>query len=266
MAKPIYMDGGEIEQLLREVKQQLLGLKCPGGVDIKKDFAKDNRRAVIYFTPGAWNRMTALVSSFNTEVQWHGCVRRLGENVFEVYDIIVPPHVVTGSTVTSDPVRYSEWITGLGDEVFSHLRFHGHSHVNMGCSPSGTDMKYRRDIVTQLPIPRNEDEDSFYLFLIVNKKGEWTGEIYDVTNNALYGNGEIEIEVYDKGDSTLSTFISEAKKLAVKETPAPVTVPITYDVGRYCEDWYEQAKGAKKNGKKGKTVPRGYEYGSVQEL
>lgn len=250
MAKPIYVSGEEIDRILREVKSQLMGIRCTGGIDIKKNFTKDNRKATIYFTPEAWNRVLALVMAFETEVQWHGCVNRISNNEFEIYDIIVPPHVVTGSTVTSDPVKYSDWITSLDDEVFNNLRFHGHSHVNMGCSPSGTDMKYRRDIVTQLPIPQNEEDDSFYIFLILNKKGDWSGEIYDVTNNALFSEDEIEIEVYDEEDSLLSTFIEDAMKKAVKEVPAapaPVAVPGSH----LPESYYEQPKSSKKkNGKK----------------
>ena len=93
----------------------------------------------------------------------------LTQSEFEIYDIIVPPHVVTGSTVTADYTKYSEWLNALEDDVFNSLHFHGHSHVNMACSPSGTDMKYRQDVVTQLPVPKNETDDSFYIFCIFNK-------------------------------------------------------------------------------------------------
>ena len=43
---------------------------------------------------------------------------------------------------------------------------HGHSHVNMGTSPSATDTKLQEDHLAQL-----QDND-FYIFLIVNKKRE----------------------------------------------------------------------------------------------
>lgn len=231
MAKPIYIDSNEVEKIIAEIKEQILNAKCCGSIDIKRNLTQDKRKAVIYFTADAWNKMTALIREFETEVQWHGCVRRLSENEFEIYDILVFPHVVSGSEVKSDPARYTEWINSLDDETFNDLRFHGHSHVNMGCSPSSVDAKYRKDIVTQLPVPQTEtDEDSFYLFLILNKKGEWTGEIYDLTNNALYGTNDISIEVYSD-DGLLSSFVEEAKKLAVKYVSPASTPASTVNYG-----------------------------------
>lgn len=220
MAKPIFVTDNDVERILQEIRTQLTGMKSFGSIDIKKNFTKDDRKATILFTEDAWNKVNALVREFDTEVQWHGCVNRISENEFEIYDILVPPHVVTGSTVTSDQAKYEEWLDKLPNNVFDFLHFHGHSHVNMGCSPSGVDTKYRQDVVTQLPIPRNEDDDSFYIFLIFNKRGEWTGEIYDLKYNALYETNEIVIDVYTGSDEFLSEFIANAKKMAIKETPA----------------------------------------------
>ena len=161
--------------------------------------------------------MTALVSEFSTEVQWHGLVRRLSECEFEIYDILVPPHTVTAATVTSDQEKYSNWINGLDDETFNALRFHGHSHVNMPVSPSVTDTDYRKDVITQLPKP-DDNNDTFYIFLIINKSHNWSAEIYDLTYNALYSTTAKEIDMMvmlDDGD-TVDNFVSEAKKVAVQ--------------------------------------------------
>lgn len=257
MAKPIFMTNDDVEKILQEVKTQLIGMKCFGSVDIKRNFVKDDRSAIVYFTQDAWNKVQALVREFDTEVQWHGCVNRISDDEFEIYDIVVPPHVVTGSTVTSDPVKYSEWINELDDDIFNFLHFHGHSHVNMGCSPSSTDMKYRQDVVTQLPTPRNENDDSFYIFLIFNKKGEWTGEIYDLKNNALYATNEIDIEVYTDDGTFLSDFVADAKKMAVKETPKPAVTPTYTGGGYYGGSYYDKGKGAKKTSKKEKDELQG---------
>lgn len=210
------MKDADIEAILAELRASLSKNKCFGGeVSIEKKLVGDDRRATILFEPQAWTKMTALISKFGTEVQWHGTVRRTADNEFVIYDILVPPHVVTGTTVTSDPAKYAEWINALPDDVFNDLRFHGHSHVNMACDPSGTDTKYREDVVTQLPIP-TENEDSFYIFLILNKRGEWTGEIYDIKNNAQYSTKEIDIDVL-VDDGFLSDFVRDAKSKAVQE-------------------------------------------------
>ena len=296
MAKQIYISNDDVEAILKEVREQILGAKSFGSIDIKRNFAKDKRTAAIFFTPDAWNKLTALVREFDTEVEWHGRVNRISESEFEIYDIIVPPHVVTGSTVTADYTKYSEWLNALEDDVFNSLHFHGHSHVNMACSPSGTDMKYRQDVVTQLPVPKNETDDSFYIFCIFNKRGEWTGEIYDLKYNALYETGDIEVDVYTDDDGYLSEFIAEAKKVAVKETPKSATAYGGGYAGGYSGSYSsygsgyggysgydadkKKGKGKKKKGGGQQSIfgrngwddddddlySKGYCYGSVKEL
>lgn len=218
MAKPIYITNTDVESICTELRNTLIGLKCYGDIDIKRSFKSDDRIAMLYFTPIAWIKMTALVSRFETEVQWHGEVRRISENEFEIYDVLVPPHEVSGATVTSEYKPYIEWMDGLDDDTFNAVRFHGHSHVNMTVSPSSVDNKYRLDLVTQLPKPTGDD-DVFYIFLIINKKHEWSAEIYDLTNNALYGTDDIYMECYLE-DTDVDSFIAEAKKVAVSRSYA----------------------------------------------
>ena len=216
MAKPIYVPQDEAARIIEALREQIFNSKCYGRIDIQQSFKSDDRRALLYFTPMAWIKMTALVSEFTSEVQWHGLVRRLSEFEFEIYDIIVPPHTVTAVTVTSDQEKYSEWINGLDDETFNALRFHGHSHVNMEVSPSVTDKDYRKDVITQLPKP-DENNDTFYIFLIINKRHDWSAEIYDLTYNALYSttSKEIDIMVLLEDGDTVDNFVIEAKKVAV---------------------------------------------------
>lgn len=222
MAKQIYLKNNEIENILRDIKNQLLSQKAFGSISFKKNFSNDKRKAEIYFTTKAWCKITTLVNAFSTEVQWHGCVNRISENVFSVYDILVPPHVVSSATVVSDYKEYSEWLDGLEDDVFNSMRFHGHSHVKMSCSPSSVDETYRKDVVTQIPTPKNEDEDAFYIFMIFNKNGDWTAEIYDIANNALYDTSDITIDVVsDDGCDFLSAFLKEAKSVAIEKKPEP---------------------------------------------
>lgn len=216
MAKPIYVTENDINDIYEEIRETLAGLKCYGKVEIKRSLKSDDRTAMLYFTPKAWIKMTALVSRFKTEVQWHGLVQRISEDEFEVYDILVPPHEVSGATVTSAYEPYIKWRDELDDDTFNAERFHGHSHVDMGVSPSTTDEKYRYDLVTQFQNPI-EGEDLFYIFLIINKKHEWSAQIYDFTNNALYDTGDIEMECYFEGES-VDEFITEAKKVAVEKT------------------------------------------------
>lgn len=64
----------------------------------------------------------------------------------------------------------------------------------------------------------NEKSDMFYIFLIFNKKGDISGEIYDLQNNALYSKSisadEINIVVEDC--DWLTDFLDEAKKVVTE--------------------------------------------------
>lgn len=222
MAKHMRPEATEIDSILAELKAQLLTTKCRGRLEIAQNLPSDDRKASIVFTEKAWCKMQILIQAYETEVQWHGCVRRTDESSFEIYDIIVPPHEVASATVTSDYDKYTAWINALDDETFNALHFHGHSHVNMACTPSATDMQYRNDVVTQLPIPNNNEEDSFYIFLIFNKKGARTGEIYDIKYNALYETNDIKVDVLLDDGTYLGDFLTAAKEMT-KSTPKPET-------------------------------------------
>lgn len=239
MAKKIFSSQEDINNFLESARSQLLEMeqtltkkKFQGGNDrevtlkFKMSDAHDNRNAIIEFTPKAWIKMRSLVDSFSSEVQWHGTVVRKNENTFVVKDILIFPHEVTGTTVVSNQEGYEEWLNDLDDETFNSCRFHGHSHVNMGVTPSGVDMNYRHNVLDNFGLP-NDTTDLFYIFLITNKRGEISAEIYDLQNNALYSTNEIDVDVVVDDDEYLSEFISEAKSvvkdanIAKKPQPEP---------------------------------------------
>lgn len=238
MAKKIFSSQEDINNFLNSARSQLLEMeqaltkkKFQGSNDrevtlkFKMNDICDNRSASIEFTPKAWIKMRSLVDSFSSEVQWHGTVIRKNENTFVVKDILIFPHEVTGTTVVSNQEGYEEWLNNLDDETFNACRFHGHSHVNMGVTPSGVDMNYRHNVLDNFGLP-NDTTDLFYIFLITNKRNEISAEIYDLQNNALYSTNEIDIDVVVDDDEYLSEFISEAKSVvkdanAVKKTIQP---------------------------------------------
>lgn len=233
MAKKIFVDNGDVDSIVREIRLQLENSRYYGNIEIKRPITSDGRRAYLSFSQTAWIKIASLVAEFKTEVQWHGLVERISENVFHVYDIIVPPHTVSAATVTSDQQKYTEWLNALDDETFNDLRFHGHSHVDMAVAPSATDTGYRTDIVSQLPKP-TEMNDVYYIFMIINKRHEWSAQIFDLSNNALYNTNEVDMIVTLEDGSNIGDFVEEAKKVAVS---TPVVSPsVQYGSGGYWKD------------------------------
>ena len=229
MAKKIFVNDEDIEKVISSFEKQKENLieslrKSKMQDDSSRKFniefsftEKDDRRAELFISPKAWVKMFHLICTFKSEVEWHGTVRRLSPSSFLIEDILIFPHEVTSTTVTSDPIKYAEWLDSLDDETFNALRFHGHSHVNMGVSLSGTDMEYRRKMLANLGTP-SENRDIFYIFLILNKSCDVSGQIYDLTNNALYDTDDITIDTITDDDCYLSDFASEVKHTVTERT------------------------------------------------
>ena len=156
----------------------------------------------VNFTTEAYNKMMTLVDGFSSEVAWHGIVKRIDECTFRITDILVYPQTVTGVTVNTDQSEYVKWLYGLPDEIFTNLMFQGHSHVNMGTSPSGTDLNDMYELIENL------DDDDYYIFMIWNKRREFDIRVVDMAKNVIYSGADVQVSVegfdYNK-------FIREAK-------------------------------------------------------
>lgn len=221
MARPIKLTKELIEQMGREFMENLATAKLSDGkVSYTKSFTyedKENSKATVWFEPAAFAKMLVLVHRFSDEVAWHGVIRRTARDTFVVSDILVYPQEVTGSTVTTDQERYQKWMIELDDEVFNAMHYQGHSHVNMGVTPSPVDEAFYESILAQL------NADDWYVFMVINKRMEVYIKIYDMKSNTLYENGDVTIGILgDDGD--LEAFVADAKELVVKR---PYTAPAT---------------------------------------
>lgn len=146
---------------------------------------------VVLFTEEAKQKMWALIENSKDEIGWHGLVRRDDNNVFTIYDILVYPQEVTGASITADPKKFNDWMTDFimkPDDTFEHIRMHGHSHVNMQCSPSGVDTKLQEDTLATL-----KDTD-YYIFIIANKRHDIWIQIYDNVTGIVYEKADISID------------------------------------------------------------------------
>lgn len=176
-------------------------------------------KAKILFTPEAWLKMKKLVKNTSSEIGWYGLTER-NEKTFKITDILVYPQEVSGATVTTDETEHLNWLYSLEDEVFNKIRMQGHSHVNMGVTPSGVDTKLYDDTVAQLP------ENDFYIFIILNKTNQIFIEIYDKAENVIYETKDVEIDILFESNMTSTEWNKDVKQV-VKEKKYVYTPPVT---------------------------------------
>ena len=148
-------------------------------------------KPIVIFSDMAWAKIESLICFFDTEVQWHGVVERKDKYLYIVKDILVPPHEVNGASVISDQTEYEEWLDSLTDEEFRGLKLHGHSHVRMDVIPSSVDVKYRLDRTSVLPT--SGSENSYYIFMIINKDWKLEMQIFDASTGTVYNKDDINI-------------------------------------------------------------------------
>ena len=228
MSKYIKFTPELIDKMRQEFDAALSSAKMVGGeFTFKKTLSNVDAKATLRFTDHAFLKMFTLVQSFDKEIAWH-CVadRTENENEYLISDVLVYPQTVTGVTVEMDTAEYAKWIENgvlAGDERFFKLHAQGHSHVNMSTSPSGTDLQHQRGILEDLR------PNGFYIFMIWNKRGEYTLWIYDLEKNIVFENKDITLEIGESGDE-FSAFLKEAKEI-VKAKVTQYTGAAGYNTG-----------------------------------
>jgi len=138
----------------------------------------------------------------------HGSVTRSNNNEFIIDDIFVYPQEVSSSTVNTDQKSYMEWLYALDDDTFSKIRMQGHSHGNMGVSPSGVDDTHRQQILNQL------EEDMYYIFMIWNRSLNSHTLVYDMAKNVLYEDDDVKVMLLNGVE--MEEFIMDAKEKVKK--------------------------------------------------
>lgn len=181
---------------------------------------KEIPKPTVQFTPEAWLKMKSLVESTNSEIGWHGTVIK-HDNLYLITDILLYPQKVTTVTVSGDDDLYPKWLMELPDKIFNKLRFQGHSHVNMGTSPSGVDNQFYDSILQTL------DEGDYYIFCIMNKKDDLNIWIYDFAQNIIFEKADITVEVRIEKTNNLKNWLKVNKKLFIQE-PTPTVVYSPY--------------------------------------
>ena len=162
----------------------------------------------IYISANAYVKMRMLVDQMSTEVGWYGTVTKCPglQETYVIEDILVYPQTVTGATCEQDETKMFDFEMSLTTEQVNTKRFQGHSHVNMGVTPSGVDEQFYQDLLTQVT--------DYFIICITNKKNDYTVRFYDVENNILYTDVPIQL-IQNDGSLYLDWY--ETNKEQVKE-------------------------------------------------
>ena len=221
--KPIFISEEEKKKLLEEFAKKLSKTRLfDGKLSIEETFAyKDKRpKATLWYAQEAYIKMISLVDGFDSEVGWHGCIKRVEgtDNEYMVTDIFVYPQKVTGATVTTDEEEYHKFRMYLyekhEDEADFNLNFHGHSHVNMAVSPSTVDIEDQKTKMEDM-------KTGVYIFTIQNKQRQSKTWIYDYDNNIAYMPEDINVDITT--EECIEDFMSDAKKIVKREVKVAAT-------------------------------------------
>ena len=218
MAKPLYITEdmrdrayADLEKKFEEMKTKIKAGEILKDSTIKYEQAfkwpeESFDRPVIEFTPEAWIKTVGLVATTSSEIAWHGIVNRIDDLHFVVEDIVMFPQSVTAATVTVDQEEKMKWFcdTFKGADR-NKVRLHGHSHVDMGTTPSGTDMNSRSFIKEMV-------NDQYYIFMIINKSYSMNITLYDMKTNGIYEKEDMDIVIpFD-----LTNWMAQQKKDNIK--------------------------------------------------
>ena len=194
--------------------------------------AKQLEDPTIYITPNAYTKMRALVNKTETEIGWYGTVCKMPglNNVYIIEDILVYPQTVTGATCTQDDDKMFEFEMSLTTEQVNSKRFHGHSHVNMGVTPSGVDENFYQDILTQVT--------DYFIVAITNKREEYTVRFYDIENNIMYSDVPIEVLLDGVEGQTIDQWYTQEKEKLSRPTVS-IPEPVIKYKGTFADSYYQ---------------------------
>ena len=150
--------------------------------DILEQYITDKQLTdpTVYITCEAYVKLRKLVEDTTTEIGWYGTVTKAPglDATYIIDDIIVYPQIVTGATCVQDDDEVFNFEMRLTTDQVNRKRFHGHSHVNMGVTPSGVDEQFYQDLLSQV--------NDYFIIMVTNKSGANHIRFYDMENNILY--------------------------------------------------------------------------------
>ncbi len=180
---------------------------------------------IVWYGPGILESIKYVIAKCTQEVGWWGTVERIG-NDFLVNKLFVPLQEVHGTEtdITADTMAamMEEIMAANGDP--STLYYWGHSHVNMGVSPSGQDEDQVAEYLeTGMP---------FFIRGIYNKAGAAKVDVYDTERGICHQAVQHGTPNYGL-DKSVTEGLDKLIASNVKKYIAPVAPYQGYNHGHY---------------------------------
>lgn len=136
----------------------------------------------LIYTSKAYAKLQLLMGSTHAKTKefgFLGLVHPIGPDYLVTDFKLIPQEKCSGVYWESDDAKYPEWLNNnVHVELRKNLRLHGHSHVNMGTSPSGTDAQ-------QIKLMFDSVKD-FFIQFICNHNMENTINLWDKKQNLIF--------------------------------------------------------------------------------
>ena len=166
------------------------------------DIKPENYPSLIYSTTAIKQILCMLKTTHaaNKEFMFLGDVSKIGTDYLVNKVFLVPQQKCGAAYCETDDNKYPEWLAkNVPLEQRKYIRLHGHSHVNMGTSPSGTDDSQIKNLC--------ENVRDYYIQLIINHNLQNTVNIWDKEQKLIFNN----VNQYIKINKTLVAFNSRTQ-------------------------------------------------------
>lgn len=173
----------------------------------------DNRYE-LYILPQAKSKMELYCDLSEGEIGWLAYVEKFEGVGFLITDCVLLKQEVHSTTTEITPEGLLEFWNNTPVDRQATIKMWGHSHVNMGVTPSGQDdsqMEYFKD------------GNPWFIRLITNKKREYHIDIFDYANGIKVHMDQADLKIYNPGAEDLRKQIEEEIKEKVSQkTYTPV--------------------------------------------
>ena len=171
-------------------------------------FTREQQTApIVQYTNRAWQKMKKVIAMCTEEVGWLGTVDKVGVG-YLVTDIFVPKQVVTATECDIEADALADLVHEL--DYPENLYYWGHSHVNMGVSPSGQDEQQTSEYL---------EHNDIFIRAIYNKKGASKVDVFDMVAGIQYQSVANGMRVEPIPDAEMEEFIAGVKVNVCKPPP-----------------------------------------------